>query len=331
MNRRAFLRSMAALTTGIMLPSCTYLGKAAKTHDRWGSVLPRRILGRTNEPVTMLGLGGNHIGRMSERDAAAAIELAIEGGIRFFDTAESYQRGGSEQYYGRFLTPKYRDDIFLMTKSRARTAADARAHLERSLARLKTDRLDLWQVHSVVSQEDNKRRINEGVLDVALEAKESGKTRFIGFTGHFAPAAHRDMLEHTDIFDACQMPVNVADVHYESFINGVFPLLVDRNIGVLAMKTLANGGFFGASRHFRLHGENPRLIPTHITVQEAIHFVWSLPVSVLIAGSDNAEQLHEKISLARSFVELSEGQREALIAKASELAGPTLEFYKIRG
>jgi aryl-alcohol dehydrogenase-like predicted oxidoreductase len=295
---------MAALTTGIMLPSCTRLGMPMKTHDRWGTVLPSRILGRTNEPVTMLGLGGNHIGRMTERDAEAAVEFAIEGGIRFFDTAESYQQGGSEQYYGKFLTPKYRDDIFLMTKSRARTAADASAHLERSLARLKTDHLDLWQVHSVVSREDNDHRINEGVLDVALEAKQSGKARFIGLTGHFTPRAHRDMLERTDIFDACQMPINVADAHYESFI---------------------------ASRHFRQHGQIPRLIPTHVTVREAIHFVWSLPVSVLISGPDNLEQLHEKISLAHSFVELSESQREELVAKTSDLGGPVIEFYKTKG
>lgn len=327
-DRRRFLQSLAGLTAGILLPSPARPDAPAKPADRWGELLPMRVLGRTGEAVTMLGVGGNHIGRMSERDAEAAIEAAIEGGVRFFDTAASYQKGGSEQYLGKYLTPKYRDDIYLMTKTRARTAADAERDLEESLARLKTDHVDLWQMHSVTSPEDTNKRIEQGVLEVIVKAKESGKTRHVGFTGHFAPKAHKHVLEKTDIFDACQMAINVADPHYESFIEGVLPALVERKIGVLAMKTLANGGFFGASGHFKEPGENPQLVPNHVSVRDAIHFVWSLPVSVLITGSNNLEQLQEKISLARSFVKLDEKQRQELVARTSELAGPSLEFYK---
>lgn len=275
----------------------------------------------------MLGLGGWHIGRMSERDAQEAIELALEGGIRFFDSAESYQGGGSERYLGAFLTPSYRDVAFLMTKTTARDAATARRHLEDSLRRLNTDYLDLWQVHAIDSPQDVDRRIERGVLDVVQEAKASGKVRYIGFTGHRRPSAHLRMLEQTDFFDTCQMPINAADPSYESFIRNVLPELTNRDIGVLAMKTLANGGFFGGSQHGR-HGNNPRLVPRILSIPEAIHFAWSMPISVLITGPDDKDQLQEKIELARSFEAMTPQQQTALIDRAAQLAGRRVEFYK---
>ena len=165
------------------------------------------------------------------------------------------------------------------------------------------------------------------MFDVMMEAKESGRARHIGFTGHTRPPAHRRVLEKTDIFDTCQMPINLADASYESFIKDVLPTLVERNIGVLAMKTLANGGFFGGSSHGE-HGDNPKLVPYRVSIAEAVHFAWSLPVSVLITGPDNAEQMKEKISLARSFVGMAEEQRQQLIEKVADLAGQRVEFYK---
>lgn len=337
MDRRRFLRSLAGITTGILLPSSTYAksnkaNKAKTTEkeklsDRLGELLPKRLLGRPGESVTMLGVGGWHIGRMSERDAQTTIEAALEGGVRFFDSAESYQSGGSESYLGRFLTPKYRDVVYIMTKTTARDKAGAMRHLEGSLRRLATDYLDLWQVHAIDNPEDVDERIKGGILDAMLEAQKSGKVRHIGFTGHTQPSAHQRMLEKTDIFQTCQMPINLADMSYQSFIKGVLPILVERKIGVLAMKTMANGGFFGGQEHGQ-HGNNPKVVPDRVSVAEAIHFAWSLPISTLITGPDNAEMMKEKIALARSFVALDEKQRQALVLKVADMAGKRVEFYK---
>ena len=174
MERRNFLKWMAGLTAGILLSSQTNARGDSQSSDRLGTLLPRRQLGRSGSAVTMLGVGGWHIGRMSERDAQETIEVALEGGVRFFDTAESYQSGGSESRLGKLLTPKYRDVVYLMTKTTARDADGARRHLEDSLRRLATDYLDLWQVHSVKSPEDVDGRITDGVFEVMIEAQASG-------------------------------------------------------------------------------------------------------------------------------------------------------------
>lgn len=328
-DRRAFLKSLAGLTTGILLSSANAEeGREAKpSNDRLGARLPMRKFGRTGEAVTILGVGGWHIGEMKEKEAQKTIETALEGGVRFFDSAESYQAGGSERRLGKLLVPKYRDDIFLMTKTTARDAATARKHLESSLKRLNTDHLDLWQVHAVRNPEDVDSRIDKGIFDVMVEAKESGKTRFIGFTGHTSPSAHLRVLEKSDIFDACQLPINLADMSYESFIEGVVPTLVKRNIGVIGMKSLANGGFFGGSKHGK-HGSNPRVVPNRVSISEAIRFVWSVPVSTLVTGPDNAAQLQEKIDIAKASSDMGESERNKLIEKVADMAGTTVEFYK---
>lgn len=318
MNRRDFVQWILAV------------GSAGFAHQQSlpsSSELPRRPFGRTNEEVTMLGLGGWHIGRMNARDAQATIESAMEGGIRFFDSAESYQNGRSERYLGKFLVPKYREEVYLMSKTTATTSEGARRHLEQTLARLKTDYMDLWQMHAITSPQDVDHRISEGVLDVMEQALAEGKTRHIGFTGHTAPAAHRHLLDLTDIFHCVQCPVNVADVSYKSFTRTVMPTVVERNMGVIAMKTLANGGFFGGSSHGQ-HGNRPRVVPNRLSIQEALHFVWSLPVSVIVTGPDNIEQLEEKISLARTFSGLSEEERVELIERVADMAGRGVEFYK---
>ena len=327
-DRRAFLKSLAGLTTGILLSSaCAEGDEKNSTNDRLGALLPTRRFGRTGEPVTMLGVGGWHIGDMTEVEAQKTIETALEGGVRFFDTAEGYQTGGSESRLGKLLVPKYRDDVFLMTKTRARDANEAWEHLEGSLSRLNTDQLDLWQVHAVRNPADVDERIENGVLDVMIEAKETGKTRYIGFTGHSSPAAHQRVLEKTDIFDACQLSMNLTDVSYESFIEKVVPTLVERNIGVIGMKALANGGFFGGSQHGR-HGSNPKVVPNRVSISEAIRFVWSLPVSTLVTGPDNAKQMQEKIDIAREFTGMEDDERQKLIEKVEDMAGTTVEFYK---
>ncbi len=326
-ERRSLLKWLAGFTAGILLSSQTNAQNKKLKSDRLGQLLPLRTLGRTGEAVTMLGVGGWHLGELSERDAQESIEIALQGGVRFFDTAEMYQSGGSETRMGKLLIPKYRDVIYLMTKTTARNSQNARRHLEDSLRRLNTDYLDLWQVHAVKNPNDVDERITNGVFEVMAEAKESGKVRHIGFTGHHQPEAHLRVLEKSDIFDTCQMPINLVDPSYSSFIKQVMPKLVERNIGVLAMKSLANGGFFGGSAHGQ-HGDNPKIVPNRVSIAEAVSFTLSLPVSVLITGFNNPQQMQEKIALANSFVALDEQQRQDLIDKVADLAGRRVEFYK---
>lgn len=330
MERRNFLKALIAALPGILLP----VGCGGRASDRLGRLLPQRKLGRTGEAVTMLGVGGYHIGWTTERDAQAVIEAALEGGVRFFDSAESYADGGSESRYGRLLTPNYRDDVFVMTKTGGKDAKTVQEHLDASLKRLNTDYLDLWQVHSVGSPEDVDTRIENGVLDVFQKAKESGKARYIGFTGHRNPAAHLRMLEQTvesDLFDTCQMPMNLLDMSYHSFIEEVTPTLQERNIGLLAMKTLADGRFFPKKvklDHVQWESDDP-VIPNRVSIAQALHFVWSLPASVLITGAENAELMQEKVGLANDFVSQWEDDRKGLIDKVADLAeGGKVEYYK---
>jgi len=338
MERRKFLKTLAAATPA-MMAACNsgqvpeVIEEQAQLTSQLGGALPLRPLGATGEDVTMLGVGGYHIGWTREEDAQAVIETALEGGVRFFDNAESYNNGVAETRYGKWLTPKYRDQVFIMTKTTGADAATAEKHLEESLQRMNTDYLDLWQVHSLRDPEDVDQRIENGVLDVFMKAKESGKVRFIGFTGHSNPEAHLRMLEHTkdsNIFDTAQMPINVMDSNYHSFIEKVVPELQARNIALLAMKTLADGRFFPKKE--TLDGviwetEDP-VVPNRLSVAEALNFVWSLPVSVLITGAENADLMKEKIDMAKSFTEISEADRNALIEKVADLADGNVEYFK---
>lgn len=327
-DRRMFIKSLAGATAGLSLIGS---GVAASERDRLGEVLPKRKLGRTNQYVTMLGTGGYHIGWTTERDAQEVIEASLEGGVRFFDTAESYGNGTSETRYGKYLTPQYRDLIFLMSKSTGKDAKTVREHLEGTLQRLKTDHLDLYQVHAISTPEDVDSRIQLGVLDVLLKAKEEGKIKHLGFTGHQNPFAHARMLERTkesDIFDTVLMPVNVLDQTYFSFTQKVMPEALKRNMGVLSIKSLADGRFFAKKDQAGWATEDP-LIPNYLSIKEAMHFVWSLPVSVLISGNENATFMREKIALARSFTKLTEEQKSALIDKVKHIAQDgKVEYFK---
>ncbi len=329
-QRRDFIKQLALVTSSMMIPfSCTTSGST----DKLGKVLPLRKLGKTGLNVTMLGLGGYHIGWTTEKDAQEVIEKAIEGGIRFFDTAESYDKGGSETRYGKYLVPKYRDEVFIMTKSTATDGKKALEHLEDSLKRMKCDYIDLWQVHSLQNPADVDNRIDNEILKVFEKAKAEGKVKHIGFTGHQNPFAHKQMLDRTaddDIFETVQMPINVIDSHFHSFIKNVLPIAIERNFGVLAMKTLSDGRFFKEKKlkDRVLWTSDDPLIPNYISVQEALYFAWSLPVSVLITGAENKELLEEKIELAKSFTDLSAANRQALVDKVFEKAGNQIEYYK---
>jgi aryl-alcohol dehydrogenase-like predicted oxidoreductase len=335
-NRRDFIKKMAGFTTAILAPVPWTSGcNTTLTTDRLGEVLPKRLLGKTGEQVTMLGLGGYHIGWTTEKDAQNTIEAALEGGIRFFDNAESYGPHTSENRYGKYLTPQYRDLIFLMSKTTAKDAKTAKEHLEASLKRMKTDYLDLWQVHAISSPKDVDERITNGIIEVMLEAKASGKTKHIGFTGHQNPYAHVRMLAKTkdnDIFETVQMPINPMDAANEhSFINEVTQEAVHRNFGILAMKTLAAGRFFTETRisdELVWETDDP-IVPTRIALQDVLNFAWSLPISVLITGAENKTLISEKISMAKNFSKLSESQRLAIIDKVTDLAlQGNVEYYK---
>ncbi len=327
MKRRTFIKMAAAGAVAAGLPIPLFSSSADGGRDRWGDLLPVNDFGSTGDKVTMLGVGGFHIGRMSDYDAQDTIETAIAGGIRFFDAAESYVRGENEVKYGKLLTPKYRDDIYLMTKTKARDGQTATRHLEESLTRMKTDYVDLWLMHQVDSVEDFDRLRDSGMVDAFIAAKKSGKTRHIGFSGHMRPEANLYIYEQIgDIMEANMIPVNVVDPGYNSFIREVIPMLEKRKSGIIGMKSLSGGAFWGGGFEGN-RGEQERVID-HVTVKEAIYFSLSMPVDVLVTGALNADMLQEKIDFARSFVKLSEEEQDALVKKVARFADRRVEYYK---
>ncbi|MEO0587329.1 MAG: aldo/keto reductase, partial [Planctomycetota bacterium] len=213
-------------------------------------------------------------------------------------------------------------------KTQARSAEKARTDLDESLQRLATDRLDLWQIHAIESPEDVDARIDAGVLDVLLEAKASGKTRYIGFTGHSSFRAHLRMLERLAELgvelDAVQMPVNVLDPSYESFITHVLPEAVRRGYAVLGMKSLGNGTFTDK----RDIGRDAPIVPEAVSVEDALRYAWSLPITSLVTGVDDTAQLAENCAVAREQRVMPEAERDALVARLAEYAGRAREYYK---
>lgn len=324
-TRRHFLRTMTGATLALSTPGILF-AKGSTASDKWGKLLPKKTFGSTGESVTMLGLGGFHVGRMEDPMARETIEMAIREGIRFFDTAESYQEGVSETKYGKFLCPNYRDEVFLMTKTRARDYKTAEEHLAGSLRRMKTDRLDLWLMHAVNSVEDVEERLENGVLKFMMEAKSKGLVRHVGFSGHTTTAAHLRMLELTEEVEACMMPVNAIDTGYDSFINKVLPVLQEKKRGVIAMKTLAGGAFFG--RGFDGRGEADEVVMDHISIKDAITYSLSVPNDVLVTGPKTPEMLQEKIDIVNGFEHFTDTEMETLFSKVAHLANGEVEYYK---
>ncbi len=314
MTRRDLLKALALVSASSCLPRGTTAAELTGGKDKLGPLLPQRDLGRTGLRVTLLGLGGSHVGRPSEEEAERIIETAMERGIRTFETAQLYQNGRSEERYGKFLVPKYRDQVLIFTKTMATDAQTAQEHLEGSLRRMKVDTIDLWQMHDINSPSDVDTRLRNGVLDFMLKAKASGKVRHIGFSGHTTWKAHAHLLKQTDVFETCLMPINVADVSYESFILNIMPLLIERKMGILAMKTLAAGDF--------LRGRDgaPAIIPNQISIEDALRFAWSYPISSLISGMARVAHVEENTGYASRFVSLTVAERQALAQKIEEVA-----------
>jgi len=306
--------------------------------DMHGDILPLRRLIRNGEKVTAFCLGGWHLGNTNDaRIAEQMVERSIEMGVRFFDSARVYNEGGSETFLGRFLTPKYRDNIFLMTKSHAKNAKDTRKHLELSLTALKTDHLDLWQIHTITTPEDVDNRIANGVLDVFLEAKEKGKTRYIGFTGHTSPVTNLYFLKRLEELgvemDTSQMPLNIMDPSFESFQSRVLPVLLEKQYGVIAMKTMAGGSIMGRRIDTTPDWIKTEMIPdvvkeTGVSLADLHRYVYALPVSSLVSGCNDLEQMEHNISVLQKLKNLSKTDMEQLVKQVEPFAGGIVENYK---
>ncbi|MFH0758840.1 MAG: aldo/keto reductase [Bacteroidota bacterium] len=334
-NRRDFIKTSAVLGVFGMLHQWASAIPLTDTH---GNVLPQRRLLRNGEKVTAFGLGGWHVGDAgSPAISEKMVEMAMDRGVRFYDTARVYQSGGSEELLGQFLVPKYRDQVFLMTKSHAKTGEDAKKHLELSLKALKTDQLDLWQIHTIVNPQDVDQRIENGVLDVFLEAKEKGKARYIGFTGHTSPVTMLYFLKRLDELglelDTCQMPLNVLDPSFESFQKNVLPVLLEKEYGVIAMKTMSGGSMMGERIDTTPKEITTDMIPdmveeTGITPAELHQYVYALPVSTLVSGADSLEQLDHNIGVLENLKKLSGSDMQRLIEITKPYAGLIVENYK---
>jgi len=282
------------------------------------SDIPLRPLGATGAMVSALGLGGYHLGKMaSQREAIRITHAAIDAGITFMDNAWEYHRGRSEAIMGRAIADR-RERVFLMTKvcTHGRGKREAMRQLEQSLRRLRTDVLDLWQIHECVYDNDPERHFARGgVVDALLEAKRQGKVRFIGFTGHKHPAIHLEMLAHDCPFDACQLPLNCFDASFRSFEREVLPTLVARGIAPLGMKSLG--------------GDALQIRAKAVTAPEALRYAMSLPVATTISGIDSMRVLRQNLKVAAGFTPMSTRQMDALRRRVlDEATDGRFELYK---
>jgi aryl-alcohol dehydrogenase-like predicted oxidoreductase len=274
--------------------------------------MPTRTLGRTGVQVSLIGLGGWHLGfkGISDESAIRIIRTAIDNGINFMDNCWDYHEGASEVRMGNALRDGYRDRVFLMTKIDGRTKQDAATQLDESLKRMQVDHIDLVQHHEILRYEDPHRIFDDkGANAALLEARDAGKIRFIGFTGHKDPRIHLYMLEVAKEngfqFDTVQMPLNVMDAHYRSFEKMVLPELVKQDIGVLGMKPLANGMILESNT---------------VTAIECLQYAMNLPTSVVITGCESMKDLEQALTAARTFKPMTDEQLSSLLNKTKTAA-----------
>lgn len=311
-TRREFLQTILA---GLAMGKTMLLAQEPSSAG-----LPTRPLGKTGERVSIICLGGWDIGAVrDDKEAIAIMHEAIDNGLTFFDNCWDYHNGRSEELMGKALSQNgYRDKVFLMTKVCGRDYKTARQHLEDSLRRMQTDRIDLWQFHGIQWDDDPDVIFSEnGALRYALEAKKAGKVRYIGFTGHKHPRFHLAMLAKPFDWDAVQMPTNILDAHYESFQKQVLPECVRRNIGAIGMKALAS--------------QNGRLVrELGIPAPLLRRFALSLPISSLVCGIQSRANLRQDLEMARNFRPLSEDEVKDLLARAEGPAATgQIEQYKV--
>lgn len=299
-SRRAFLRVLSAAAALLAW------GRDASAYGR----IPRRPLGRTGLDVSMLGLGGYHLGIPSEQEAMRIVHEAIDHGLTFLDNCWDYHDGESERRMGKALAGGYRERAFLMTKLDGRTAEEATRQLDESLRRLRTDHLDLVQIHEVIRMSDPARVFAPGgAMEALARARHTGKTRFIGFTGHKSPDIHLAMLDearrHGFRFDTVQMPLNVMDAQFDSFQKRVLPVLVRDGIGVLGMKPMGSGVILESGV---------------VSAVDCLRYALSLPTSVVITGVDSMGILRQDLQTGLAFEPLRQREMDALLARTANAA-----------
>ncbi|MBM3774806.1 MAG: aldo/keto reductase [Acidobacteria bacterium] len=284
----------------------------AQTASGSATGLPTRPLGKTGQRVSIICLGGWHIGAVKEEaEAIRIMHASIDEGLTFFDNAWDYHNGGSEERMGKALAMDgRRKKVFLMTKNCERDYDGSMKNLEESLRRLRTDYVDLWQFHEMVYDSDPDWVFEKGGLKAALEARKAGKVRFIGFTGHKDPRIHVKMLSKPHSWDAAQMPINVMDAHYRSFQKEAVPVCLKKGVGVIGMKGLAGG-----------HPQGRLIEKLGLTAQECYRYCLSLPVSTQVLGINTMEHLKQDVALARNFKPMTAAEKEALLARVREEAG----------
>jgi predicted aldo/keto reductase-like oxidoreductase len=305
MDRRTFLQfSTVALSTELRALA--------------DAPMPMATLGKSGLRVSRITLGGYHMRVRSEQEGIRIIQRAIDLGVNFFDSAHKYHDGASDETYGKALTDGRRQKILLMTKAQLRDRDGAMRQLEESLRRMKTDYLDLWQCHEVSTHaEVDKIFSPNGSLEAFVKARQQGKVRHIGFTGHHDPTVHQRLLDGFDGWETVQHPVNLIDPHYLSFINSVLPNIRKKGLGLLAMKSNAIGNI-----------TKNRIA----TIPECLRFTWSHEIDTLVSGVETVEQLEENVLACKTFRKMSEAEQKELLARTSKGPhGPKVEVYKVGG
>ena len=282
------------------------LAQQALAQQSGSNGLPTRRLGRTNEQVSILCLGGWHIGAVEDKKEAIRImHAAMDEGINFFDNAWDYHDGGSEEIMGKALAMDgRRKKVFLMTKNCERDYEGSKRNLDDSLRRLQTDYLDLWQFHENNYDNDPDWVFDKGGFKAAIEAQKEGKVRFIGFTGHKDPRIHLKMLGKPYDWATAQMPINIMDAHFRSFQKEVVPVCLNKNVGVIGMKSLAGSP----------NGTDGRIpTSTKITAEKCIRYALSLPISSLCVGIRSMKDLEQDLKIARNFEAMSDTDKAQLL------------------
>ncbi len=323
MQRREFLGTVTAtatlpcFATGADTPAGPKLERPKETVR---GDMRYRVLGRTGEEVSVLGLGGHHIGRQKdEADSIKIIRTAIDAGVTFLDNCWDYHDGGSEVRMGKALADGYRKKVFLMTKIDGQTKKAAADQIDECLKRLRTDVIDLMQYHEMIRMEDADRVFGDGGAHAAMTAaKKAGKVRYVGFTGHKDPLVHLRTVEvaaaHGFAFDAVQMPLNVMDAHFRSFEKQVLPVLVKQGVGVLGMKSSGSGAILRSKT---------------ASAVECLRYALSLPTATVIRGIDSLAILKQDLEAVKTFEPLTAAERDALLARTAKAAKDgTFERFK---
>ncbi|HTZ95988.1 MAG TPA: aldo/keto reductase [Terriglobales bacterium] len=323
LGRRSFVQAGLASAGTVLASSVLSSQIASAAHtpqisNNSADQIPCRPLGKTGVQVSIIGLGGYHLGTVSSPELAIRlVQEAVDAGITFFDNAWEYNDHRSEEWMGLGLQGR-RDKVFLMTKvcTHGRDKKVAMQQLEESLKRLGTDHLDLWQVHEVIYENDPDLHFAKGgVIEALDEAKKQGKVRFVGFTGHKSPAIHLRMLAHGYPFDTVQMPLNCFDATYRSFEQQVLPELQRRGIAALGMKSLS--------------GDGQPIQYGVVQAEEALRYAMSLPVATTICGMDSLDVLHQNVEIARAFSPMSPQEMQALRERCKAHSGDGhLELFK---